>query len=900
MNFALAIIIVPLLAITSCKSTGEKKQSAGKAPLSSDLTWKEAQARKARVSDVQYKVSVKLTDEPGDKTFKGKSEISFYLKDIGQPLRLDFYEGKITAIKLNEAPLGPEVKSNYWINLPPSALKVGANILEIEYEQDYSRQGQGLHKFVDPQTKEVFLYSQFETFDNNRFMPSFDQPDLRAILSLTVDAPAAWEVVSTTLGKPGKGEKGRRVWIFPPTEAISTYLYSLVAGPFKIYSDKFEDIPLRLLVRPSMAKHLRTKEWFTYTKQGLKFFNSYFGMKYPFKKYDQLVVPEFNAGAMENVGAVTFNERYLWRSEPTRDELRGLASVILHEMAHMWFGDIVTMKWWNDLWLNESFATFMATLALAEGTEFKEAWQDFFADDKNWAYWEDSLVTTHPIEAPVPSVKVAFANFDGITYGKGAAVLKQLRAYMSPAAFQKGIQSYIRTYAFKNAEQKEYIASLQAQTDRDLNLWAKRWLQQSGTDKITAKWACDAGKLQNIDLIVTPTPGAQFRPQTVTLALFNEKNGKLTGEQTVRVDLTKPNETLKGPWPCPAFVYPNYQDDGYLAVALDPVSQAFARNHLSSIDDKLLRTMVWDDLWEMVRNTDMPLREYINIVKVHFPKEEDPILTKMIVSTISGREASGILNYWPQLDDRVKKEREQFIGDIEGDYLRRFKAAKPGSDEQRVWFDNYVQLARTPAALDQLVKWATGTNPAQAAGAKTPRLAKEIAKGFPLDIDRAWSLVRNLARYNHPMAHELITEMKIRDSSDRGQRQALASEAVQPDLKIKEKWVSALRQPKPLVTFTEARAVLRVLFPLEQRELAKRFEEDFYDYLNKNGNSENELFVQSVAASLAPLSCDQEESVRLREYLKTPGRASPTVTKALRVSLDEDERCQRIRAMSSL
>lgn len=881
------LLIVPALVLSSCKSTGSKSDSAAATADkgNSDLTLKEAQDRKARVSNVQYTLSVDLMkDTP---TFTGKSEIKFDLKDASKPLRVDLFEGKVTSMKVNGQALGPDAKAPYWITLPPTALKEGANVVDIEYEQEYSRQGQGLHKFKDPQTNEIFLYSQFETFDANRFMPCFDQPDLRATLNLTVTAPANWEVISTTEGKASKAKDNAKVWTFPTTEPIATYLFSLHAGPYKVYRDKFEDIPLRLFVRPSMAKYLRVKEWFTYTKQGLKFYNSYFGMKYPFKKYDQLNVPEFNAGAMENVGAVTFNERYLWRSEPTREQLRDLASVILHEMAHMWFGDIVTMKWWNDLWLNESFATFMSTLAMAENTTFKESWQDFFASDKNWAYWEDSLVTTHPIEAPVNSVKDAFATFDGITYGKGASVLKQLRAYITPAAFQKGTQNYLKTYAFKNAELKEYIGSLQQQTKRDLNEWSERWLRQSGTDRVAAKWSCDGDKLQQIDLIVTPSKGAAFRPQTVKLALFEDKNGQMGKAQVVNVDLLKPQETVKGPWACPAFVYPNFDDNGFILVSLDTRSLDYAKKNLSRIKDTLLRQQVWDDLWKMVRNTEMPLKDYVQIVKEHFPKETDPMLLNSIVSTISGKrnEYATILNYWPQTDERTRQERMNFIGAMEDEYLHRFKIAKPGSDDQKLWFDNYVGIARTPKAMDQLAKWAS---------------AKEVAPGFTLDVDRAWSVVRHLARYQHPKAMELLGELKKKDASDRGQRQALSTEAIQPDLKVKEKWVTILKQPKPTVSLAEARAVLRALFPIEQRDLAKRFENDFYEYLNKNGKSENEVFVESVADSLVPLSCSQEEAARLRDFLKKEDKFTPSVAKSLKVSLDEDERCQRIRALSSL
>lgn len=885
----LTTFVTSLVFFAGCRSTVEKHDTPTTSRTeNSDLSWTEALARKARVQDVQYKVFVKLTDSPQDTMFNGKTEIRFKLHDASKALRLDFFEGKVNSLVVNGKTLDSTHKRPYWINLPAEALKENDNIVLIDYTQNYSQQGQGLHKFVDPQTNQVFLYTQFETFDANRFMPAFDQPDLRAILQLTVEAPANWEVVSTTNGQAGKKTShGYRTWVFPPSEPIATYLFSLIAGPYKVYHDQFEDIPLRLFVRPSMAKYLRSKEWFTYTKQGLKFFNSYFGLPYPFKKYDQLVVPEFNAGAMENVGAVTFNERFLWRSQPTRQDLRGLAGVILHEMAHMWFGDIVTMKWWNDLWLNESFATFMASLALNEATEYKEAWQEFFSNNKRWAYWEDSLPTSHSIEAPVKSVKDAFANFDGITYGKGASALKQLRAYMTPEAFQKGIQSYIKTYAFQNAELKDYISSLQGQTNRDLSLWADRWLRQSGTDKISTRWKCKDSSLDEIEILVTPSAGTRFRPQTLRIGLFQDKNGRLQESQSLRLDLNQEKEVIKGPWPCPAFVYPNYQDDGYAAVSLDPQSLEYAQANLSRIPDGLLRAMIWHDLWNMVRNTELPLRDYIAIVKAHFTKESDPIVLDQVSNSISGRrgEQSTVIQYWPDTDDTSRKERDLFISQLELDFLKRFKAAKAGSDEQKLWFDNYVALARTPQALDQLAKWASST---------------KIATRMPLDVDRHWMLIKRLARFNHPKAEKLLADLKRKDSSDRGHREALSAEASRPDLNAKEKWVTSLKQPKPQVSFAEARSVLRSLFPIEQKNLKIHFAADFYEYLKKNGNSENEVFVQNFASALAPLSCDAEETSRLKSFLNSDVPLSPTVNKTLRMSLDEDERCQRIRAMSRL
>lgn len=871
--------------VVACKTTGPKgAKKDGDRIEASDLTWKQARERSARVSQVQY-VSRILLNETDDK-FKGQNTITFSLKDTDSLLRLDHYEGEVTVLKVNGQDVPLTAKKRYWIELPKELLKLGENTVQVDYTQAYSKQGQGLHRFHDPQTKEVFLYSQFETFDANRFMPCFDQPDLKATWELTVEAPVKWEVITTTAETSVTKTGNRRLWKFAKTPPLSTYLFSLHAGPYKVWRDRFEDVPLRIFARPSLSKYVRAQEWFTWTKQGLRFFNSYFAMPYPFKKYDQLFVPEFNAGAMENVGAVTFSENFLSRAEVTREQRRRSASVLLHEMAHMWFGNIVTMKWWNDLWLNETFATSMAAFALFEATEFKEAWQDFFAGDKGWAYWEDSLVTTHPIEAPVENVKQAFATFDGITYGKGAAVVKQLRAYIGPEAFKAGMQDYFKKHAFQNAELKDFIASLQTHTQRDLNLWADRWLRQSGTDKLAAKWTCTGDTLAEVELITTPSPDMKFRPQTVWLGLFKEKGGRIREEKAVHVDLTAEKQIVQGPWACPDLVYPNYQDDGYLAASLDPKSLDFVKRNLSRISDPLLRTMLWHDLWQMVRNTEMPLKDYVRIVEQHFGPEKDTILLTKISHTIAGRrsEEATILHYWPETEAAIE-EKGKFVGSMERQFLSRFRSSKAGSDAQKFWFDRYVRIARSSEALNQLAKWA-----------EMPK----VGPGFPLDLDRQWDIVRTLARYQHTEAVRLLDMMKKKDTSDRGQRQALAAEAIQPDVGIKQKWVGTLSQPKPQLPFAQARAVLGSLFPVEQSNLAQRFEKDFYEYLKANGDSEDEIYVESFAGAVAPLNCKPEGSTRLKSFLSESESFSPSVIKALKVSVEEDERCQRVRAMSSI
>lgn len=895
----IAFAVVALAAVNGCRSKeklapGEPADSAASVatsknePETADLTQAAARDRKARVDQVAY--ALKLTLPAGDEAYRGQLRISFNLKTTSRPLRLEFFEGQVSALRVNNKSLAPEtVKKPYAIELPAQALVMGANVVDISFTQAYSHQGQGLHRFVDPETNEVFLYSQFEAYDANRFMPCFDQPDLRSTFDLEVDAPTSWTVISTAPETAVKeGLPGRRVWTFARTQPIATYLFSLHAGPYHVWKDSYGEMPLRLFARPSLARYVEpdVKEWFTVTKQGLKFFEAWYAFKYPFVKFDQLIVPEFNAGAMENPGAITYSEHRVSRGGATRAHRLHTYGTVLHEMAHLWFGDTVTMKWWNDLWLNESFASYMAALALGEATEFKEAWQDFFASEKQWAYWEDGLVTTHPIEARVDSVKEAFGNFDGITYGKGASVLQQLRAYISPEAFQKGIQKYIAAHAMGNAELKDFIAALQGETKRDLNLFAERWLRQSGTDKLNAEWTCSDKKLKALRLVTTPSTGAQFRPQTVTVGLFKRAaNGELSRPYLMPVDLTQPVTTLNGDWDCPDFIYPNVGDHGFVVVSLDPLSLQHARAHVSRINDTLLRTMVWADLWEMVRAGEMPLNEYIEILTAQLPKENDRVILELVVHTIfSHRNHPAVLTYWP-LDANAKSARLKFLTKMEDEFLRRFKQAKAGSDEQKVWFDNYVALAETPRALDQLAKWSLTNAP--------------LGPKFPLDLDRRWALVHRLARYNHPRAEASLTLAKSKDPSDRGQRAVLAAEAIRPDANVKRKWVNVLTQPKPQLSFITLRAVTEAIFPHEQGSLAQEFTESYFKYLKANGLSENETFVEAAAVGLSPLDCEAAGAQRFKEFLSDSGsRFVPSLAKALKVLLQEDQRCQAVRARS--
>ncbi|WP_419608751.1 M1 family metallopeptidase [Thiolapillus sp.] len=426
---------------------------------------------------------------------------------------------------------------------------------------------------VDPVDNREYFFSHFEPFWANRLFPCFDQPDLKASFSVTVEAPDDWQIISNTLAtKTGNGDLSRHE--FARSRRFSTYLFALVGGPFAVFEDRRARIPSRLFSTQSMSAYVDAENIFEVTRQGFDFYGKYFGIPYPFGKYDQIFVPHFNAGAMENVAAVVIKEdAYLYRETPLPSRMQKRANTILHEMAHMWFGDIVTMRWWNDLWLNESFATFMSYLAQVEGTPDKHAWQQFSSSMKNWAYWQDQLPTTHPIETRVEDTLSTFDNFDGITYGKGASVLKQLAFYVGSEAFRKGVSSYLKKHAWKNAERKDFTDAIGQAAGMNLDGWTKLWLQKSGINTLVADYDVDAqGRISRFELLQGKGNGdAVLRPHRLQVALFHDREGKPGLEKTVTVNVTGERtavDDLVGE-PAPDFVYPNYGDHAYAKFYLD-------------------------------------------------------------------------------------------------------------------------------------------------------------------------------------------------------------------------------------------------------------------------------------------------------------------------------------------
>jgi aminopeptidase N len=456
------------------------------------LSQADAEARSARVSNVSYVLSFRLT---GEESFSGSTSVQFDLKDAAEPLTIDLNKAELGEIIANGKAIKPAYNQTF-LTIAAEDLKQGRNTVVIAYERLHSTNGEGLHRMVDPVDGRVYTYSHFEPAAAHQMFAVFDQPDLKATYQVTVTVPGRL-AGGVHHARNGQGRRHRRQALdLPESKKLSPYNFSLHAGPYKVWEDKSGKYPMRLFARQSVAAQVTPADWFRYTKDGLAFFDNYFGIPYQFEKYDQLLVPDFLYGAMENAGAITFAEGgFLHKAEDDRrPSAQSLAGVIMHEMAHQWFGDLVTMKWWNGLWLNESFASFMGTLATAEATEFKNAWQYFYSGGKQGAYAQDQKVTTHPIEVPVPSTANAFDNIDAITYSKGASTLKQLRHLLGEEVFRKGVHNYLVKYSYQNAKLDDFIGSLGEAAGRDLSGWTQQWLYQPGVNTIAPTTAARAAR----------------------------------------------------------------------------------------------------------------------------------------------------------------------------------------------------------------------------------------------------------------------------------------------------------------------------------------------------------------------------------------------------------------------
>ncbi len=744
-----------------------------------NLTRDQAIERAALVTVDRYVIDLDLTDgagAPGDKTFRSLTTVEFEALP-GADSYIDLAADSVQRATLNGIDLDVSgYDESTGIALPGLQQR---NTLVVDAVCRYSNTGEGLHRFVDPVDNEVYLYSQFETADAKRMFACFDQPDLKATFDVTVTAPTHWEVVSNGAPTGADVAGDAKTLTFATTPRMSTYLVALIAGPYAfwrdVYKDEHGEIPLGLFCRKSLQEFMDADRLFTETKQGFDFYHRNFGEPYAFGKYDQLFVPEFNAGAMENAGAVTFLEDYVFRSKVTRASYERRAETVLHEMAHMWFGDLVTMKWWDDLWLNESFATFASVLCQSEATEYKEAWTTFANAEKSWAYRQDQLPSTHPVAADIPDLAAVEVNFDGITYAKGASVLKQLVAYVGLEAFLAGLRDYFRDHAFDNATFGDLLGALEKSSGRDLSHWGQQWLKTTGLNTLRADFDVDAdGQFSRFAISQSGAePGAgETRVHRLAVGIYDDDgSGKLVRvhreELDIDGDLTEV-PALQGV-PRGKLILVNDDDLTYCSLRLDPESLQTVLTRIADIAEPLPRTLAWSAAWEMTREAELKARDFVALVAAGIGAEtEVGVAQRLLLQAQTALRSYADPDWacsdgWPPFADRL---------------LELARAAEPGSDHQLAYVNalcTSVLALRHVAVLAALLD----TDPAEHGLA-----------GLTVDTDLRWRIVTALAAAgdvdNDGEATPFIDAEAERDPTAAGHRNAARAAAARPQLAVKE------------------------------------------------------------------------------------------------------------------
>ena len=733
-----------------------------------NLTRAEAKLRAEKLSVESYLVELDVTTD--EKTFSTKTTVHFSCSEPGFESFIDAQTASVEAITLNGQALDPATHSdNVRITLPNLQ---NQNVLVVEATGKYSNSGEGLHRFVDPVDGEVYLYTQFEVPDSRRMFAVFEQPDLKATFEFHVTAPSRWQVISNSATPaPTEVDGNNSVWRFAPTPRISSYITALIAGPYSVWTDELTSsdgrkIPLGVFCRESLAKYMDADYIFDKTKAGFEFFEKLFDFPYPFEKYDQLWVPDFNAGAMENAGAVTFVENYVFRSAVT-DAIRERRVVtILHELAHMWFGDLVTMKWWNDLWLNESFAEYVSTLATAETSEWKEAWTTFAALEKNWAYRQDQLPSTHPIVAEINDLEDVQVNFDGITYAKGASVLKQLVAWVGRDEFFRGVASYFKKHQWQNTELRDLLVELEKESGRDLTEWSKLWLGTAGVNTLRPEIALADGKISKFEIVQTTQEGHDYqRPHRMGIGFFNLDGKKLKRGHYLELDVAGPTTSVPDlvGMERPDLVLLNDEDLAYAKIRLDEQSRQVALANLSGIEDSLARTLVWTAAWDATRDAEAPASDFIRLVLEHIPLEtESTTVTTLLRQLVT----TATIYVSPQ------RREETLVGVADG-LIAHTESALAGSDNQLQFAKFVPQFARTDSQLDWLQAVLDGT---------------KTISGLHVDQDLRWELLTGLVIGGRADESVIAAELE-RDNTAGGQKFAAACRAAIPSTSAKsEAW----------------------------------------------------------------------------------------------------------------
>jgi aminopeptidase N len=778
-----------------------------------NLTRIEAAERAELLHVDSYDVDLDLTTGP--ETFRSVTEISFSCTTPGASTFLDLIAPRVHDIVLNGRELDPATAyADGRIVLDGLA---GTNVVKVVADCAYVRTGEGLHRAVDPADGEVYLYTQFEVPNARTMYATFEQPDLKGTWRLSVTAPADWQVVSNSptpepspvatareedAAPADDGSRRRARWVFEPTPRISTYITALVAGPYHVVRDRHQVggkvIPLGLFCRKSLADYLDPDEIFEITKQGFDFFTAAFDFPYPFEKYDQLFVPEYNAGAMENAGCVVFRDEFVFRSKVTDTARQDRGEVILHEMAHMWFGDLVTMRWWDDLWLNESFATYAAAVGLNFATRWTEAWTHFINRWKAFGYVQDQLPSTHPVVADIADLDQVYANFDGIAYAKGASVLKQLAAYVGYDEFFAGVRHYFKRHAWGNTTLADLLTALEETSGRDMSAWARAWLSTAGVNKLRPSLQVDDGVITSFAVVQEADPAwPTLRTHRIAIGVYDKmpagaadraddsaESARLVRRHRIELDVSGERTEVPDLIGVPRgdLILLNDDDLTYAKIRLDPVSLATAISSVSSLDSSLARALCWISAWDMVRDGEIRARDYVAMVLGGIGAEQDIA----VVEALLGRRAA------TALDDYADPAwRPVGLGMVATRMRELLASAEPGSDRQLAWVRALVWSAVSEEDLSFARGLLTG---------------ETVVAGLTVDPDLRWRAVTRLAASGLISAADIDAEL-ARDTTTQGEEKAATAMAALPTSEAKATaWAKAFEEVEVTNTIQTATA----------------------------------------------------------------------------------------------
>ncbi|MFP1627107.1 aminopeptidase N [Streptomyces sp. 5K101] len=842
-----------------------------------NLSRDEARIRAELLSVDGYEVALDVRSAVGDaeegagpRTFRSVTTIRFRAAEPGAPTFVDLIAPSVSSITLNGRELDPAAAfDGSRITLDSVAAE---NVLVVDAQCAYSRTGEGLHRFVDPEDGEVYLYTQYEPADARRVFANFEQPDLKAPFRFEVTAPEGWTVWSN--GEGARAEDG--VWRFAETRPISTYITAVVAGPYHCETDLYERelpdgkvlrIPLGAMCRKGLARHFDADDIFLVTKQGLDFFHDHFDYPYPFGKYDQAFVPEYNLGAMENPGCVTFREEFVFRGKVTQASYERRANVILHEMAHMWFGDLVTMRWWDDLWLKESFADFMGSFSMVEATRFTNGWITFANNRKAWAYRADQLPSTHPITADIRDLEDAKLNFDGITYAKGASVLKQLVAYVGREAFLEGARRYFKRHAYGNTRLDDLLSVLEETSGRDMKAWSRSWLETSGVNSLTPEVVYgEDGRIAELALV---QDGDTLRQHRVMVGLYRLDGAKLVRYASAGVDVVGARAVvpeLAGAERA-GLVLVNDEDLTYCKVRFDEDSLATLRAHLGDIDDPLARALAWSALWNMTRDALMPARDFVDLVLRFAGRESDIGVLQMLHAWARAALVHYAAPAW-------REEGSRLLAEGALDELRR---AEAGTEHQLTWARFFASVAARDEDFRLLSGLLDGT---------------EKIDGLDVDQELRWAFLEPLAA--HGRADESVIAAELaRDDTASGKRHEVRCLAARPSAAVKaQAWAAVVESDKLSNALVEA-TIAGFVQP-SQRELLAPYAPKYFEAIERIWSERSIQIGMDVVRGLYPSLQDAPRTLAATdEWLAAHGPAAPALRRLVLEARDDVARAGR-------